>query len=367
MKTLDQIRTGIPISSAPFPIYYRGSYYLTDNLTIDSGDAITINASGVTLDLNGFTISSNSSTANGSAILIVGGRTNVAIQNGSVISYVSNYGGGNYVGGGFVNGIYYSGNAPKSVRISNVAVTGVLSTAINVGTAGTFVQSCTVWTAGYLGIEAQYVSDSLAIDCGYNALLANTARNCYGQSGSTAIHAYDMAIDCVGVSIGASGFGIQTSLATNCRATAQGSDYALYADVAYNSTGSNSGNGSGIYAAEVASNCYGFGGNYGYGIKTTSALNCYGTGFTAPNATTVNSCYARATTLGIEANQVLNSYGQSDGTASNGYDAIAAVTVDNSQGLAKAGYGIIAENVLNSKGESTNNIGILATFTKLAR
>ena len=58
MKSLDQVEPRTPISSVPYAINTSGSYYLTGNLTVNSGIAISINAGGVTLDLNGFTISS---------------------------------------------------------------------------------------------------------------------------------------------------------------------------------------------------------------------------------------------------------------------------------------------------------------------
>jgi len=60
MKSLDQIEPRTPISSLPFMISSSGSYYFTKNLqfTATSGSAITINASDVTLDLGGFTLSS---------------------------------------------------------------------------------------------------------------------------------------------------------------------------------------------------------------------------------------------------------------------------------------------------------------------
>jgi hypothetical protein len=51
-----------PISSAPFTISSSGSYYVTQNLVVSTGTAITIAASRVSLDLNGFTISSTSAT-----------------------------------------------------------------------------------------------------------------------------------------------------------------------------------------------------------------------------------------------------------------------------------------------------------------
>lgn len=48
---------GTPISSLPFAITQPGSYYLTRNLSVASGNGITIDADGVTLDLMGFTLS----------------------------------------------------------------------------------------------------------------------------------------------------------------------------------------------------------------------------------------------------------------------------------------------------------------------
>src|SRR6188768_715136 len=58
MKSLDQIEARTPISSAPFTITAPGSYYLIGNLSVSSGNAIVIATNDVTLDLNGFTISS---------------------------------------------------------------------------------------------------------------------------------------------------------------------------------------------------------------------------------------------------------------------------------------------------------------------
>ncbi len=56
MKTLAQIEPRIPISSLPITITNPGSYYLTANLTGGSGNGITVSSSGVTIDLNGFTL-----------------------------------------------------------------------------------------------------------------------------------------------------------------------------------------------------------------------------------------------------------------------------------------------------------------------
>ena len=73
MKTLQQVEPRTPISALPFTISNSGSYYLTANLTGAAGsDGITILASDVTLDLNGFTMTGVRSGAidNGKTIVI---------------------------------------------------------------------------------------------------------------------------------------------------------------------------------------------------------------------------------------------------------------------------------------------------------
>jgi hypothetical protein len=82
MKTLQQVEPRAPISSAPFTITQPGSYYLTTNLTVSGGNAITIATNGVTLDLNGFTIASTANPASGTAVLINAGLRNITILNG---------------------------------------------------------------------------------------------------------------------------------------------------------------------------------------------------------------------------------------------------------------------------------------------
>ena len=55
MKTLNQVEPRIPISSLPYTITESGSYYVTSNLT-SSIHGIVIDASGVTVDLMGFSL-----------------------------------------------------------------------------------------------------------------------------------------------------------------------------------------------------------------------------------------------------------------------------------------------------------------------
>ena len=66
MKTLTQIEPRTAISSIPTTITQSGSYYLTGNLSGVAGqNGITIVASDVTLDLNGFTLTGVPSSIDG--------------------------------------------------------------------------------------------------------------------------------------------------------------------------------------------------------------------------------------------------------------------------------------------------------------
>src|SRR5579863_1458258 len=89
MVTLSQIEPRIPISSVQVLITNRGSYYLTTNLntTFFVQTAISILTNGVTLDLNGFTITSsaNFNVEQGlGAIEIGSGLSDITILNGHI-------------------------------------------------------------------------------------------------------------------------------------------------------------------------------------------------------------------------------------------------------------------------------------------
>ncbi len=88
MKTLSQIEPRTPISSLPVTITQSGSYYLTTNLIgVAAQQGISINASDVVLDLNGFALIGVSNSLNG--ILVGSTRENITIQNGSVRNWGS--------------------------------------------------------------------------------------------------------------------------------------------------------------------------------------------------------------------------------------------------------------------------------------
>ena len=96
MKSLDQIEARTPITNTAslVTISQPGSYYLTANLTVSTGDGIDINTNDVTLDLNGFTIRSTAASATGTGILLNNGWTDITIGNGHIRGGGTNNGSG---------------------------------------------------------------------------------------------------------------------------------------------------------------------------------------------------------------------------------------------------------------------------------
>jgi hypothetical protein len=322
MKTLAQIEPRTPISSAPFTITNAGSYYLTTNLTVASGDAITIAINGVTLDLNGFSVSSTAASANGCGILINAGLSDLTILKGHIRGSVTNNGSGVYTGPGFQNGIYYSVlPAPVNTRVSGVSVAGCLGYGIFLGNGdSTVVDFCTVRTVGGSGIVASTVKGSVVLNCGgSDAILcvnasdshgectgsgsgfdAYTAQNCYGYSSSGIGLTANTAQGCLGFSTNTySSHGLNATTANNCMGYNGSSGYGLTADTAQNCYGYSS-SGVGLSAAYVAEGCHGSSGGSGYGLYASkTALNCCGSsssGYGLYAASVAQNCYGSSST-----------------------------------------------------------------------
>ena len=298
MKTLDQLEARTPISSAPFTIAQSGSYYLAANLNVTSGTAITITANNVTLDLNGFKISSTAfGGGTGSAILIQSAK-NVAIYNGHIE-------GREVFDNAFLHGIN-SSNSPVNVRVTDVSVFGCGLNGINLGdNFSTVVERCTVDLVGGEGIRAGAgaVRHSTTTRCGGIGIVATTASDCYGHSTS------------------------ETGL------------YALSAENCY---GAGGGSGDGV-SAETARNCYGKSSRIGVIARTTE--NCYGTS---------NGAFP---TFGVSANSALNCYGNAD----SGY-GVKAGTAQNCYGTSNSGNGVHAEVAHNCNGTSFTGTGVHFSF-----
>ncbi len=299
MKTLAQIEPRTPIASAPYTISASGSYYLTTNLSVSTGDAITIATNGVTLDLGGFTISSTAASATGCGILVNSGLRNLAILNGFIMGGVTNNGSGVYSGPGFRHGI--SGDyGVNNIRVSGISVSGcsmdgirLYQPMINNCSA---VESCSVKTVGSYGIVATTVIASAAVDCGNDAILgmqvsdssgdsslgfgvqALNAQNCYGWTltGNAGLRA-DYAQNCAGVSYSGSVGLYVVFTAQNCYGNCLNGLYGVYCvGTAQNCYGQSYGGASGLYAYQNALNCYGTTSSGTYGLYATTAQNCQG-------------------------------------------------------------------------------------------
>ncbi len=90
-KTLDQVRPGVPLedTGATIVISGPGYYYLTENVSSVSG-GILIQATGVTLDLNGYTVIGNFSGNNshhGVQLSPIVDDRPITIQNGSIVRF----------------------------------------------------------------------------------------------------------------------------------------------------------------------------------------------------------------------------------------------------------------------------------------
>ncbi len=328
MKSLDQIEARRPIDptqpgfSTPYTISNPGSYYLTGNLAVTAGDAIVIAVDGVTLDLNGFTLSSTESTPTGNGVFINGARRDIQILNGHITGNVSQSG-GTYSGSGFAGGISYKYPAPMplSVRVTGVSVSGCSTYGIDLSLGNsTVVEACTVQTVGSNGIVASSVSNSTSLECGGFGILATAADNCYG-------------------------YGI-------------GNGTGLFANTAQNCYGFGSGNGTGL-SATTAQNCYGYSSGAGYGINAFLATNCYagsnsGVGLSANNAI---NCYGLAlgNGTGLSANNASNSYGTCTGGT-----GLSATTALNCFGASTSGTGIICSIATNCSASSDTSTALYA-------
>jgi hypothetical protein len=278
MKSLDQVygrldsRTPITNASSSYIISAPGSYYLTTNLTVSTGNGIAINANGVTLDLNGFTISSTLASASWTGIALSTPLNDITIVNGHIRSGVTNNGSGVFSGSGFNAGIGYIGTGiyPTNVYVSKISVSGVLNYGIGIGNNGnaSVVEDCQVTTAGVCGINAATVKSSVAIDC-RAGIQGDCVSDCQGFGGVIGIAAAATALNCYGQ--GVSTYGVSAGTAQNC--------YGL------------SSSGTGLYVTNVAKNCYGQSSS-GMGLFSPTAIGCTGAGGSGVgmSATIANSC-----------------------------------------------------------------------------
>ena len=229
MKTLDQIEARSPLQSGVpgvaqnanggFTLLEPGSYYLTRNLSVASGTAIQIFADNVTLDLNGFTINSTASPANGSAIGIVNNQ-NIVIRNGHINGSIQfDLVTGAPYGSGFKTGIVGPPTNELVCRVSDITIRGVLNSGIDLGAGGgSTVERCDVYGCS-VGISAGFVSNSNARASVLNGIDAINVTNCFGSSrdaNGCGIRAGGTATSCRATNSASGGIALGAQIAIGC-------------------------------------------------------------------------------------------------------------------------------------------------------
>jgi hypothetical protein len=354
MKTLDQVEPRIPLvagspgvaiaASGQITISLSGSYYLTENVDINSSAyGIRIQANGVSLDLMGYSIRYTGAVTALDAIDVAG--SNVTIQNGHIIS-TTTHDGSSFTLGGFDFGVWASASL-HNVSVKNLSIQGVRGAGIVADGSSCLVENCRIRIAGSTGISSsQGIVRNCTIEtCGFTGISAHTVIDCRVNQSA--------------------GIGINASIVANSSAVSTLS--------------------TGIFAVQTVSGCYG---------ETSSTVTSVH-GINASSGTVTGSKGATAGGNGIVAGIVTSSYGTSAGTGgisssgisatsvadsygfassgSGGHGISATLSVSNSVGLSNATvtgrHGISATNatVTGSRGTSAGGHGILATVVSASR
>lgn len=299
MKTLDQTEPRTPISSLPFTISSSGSYYFTGNLqfTEASGNAVTVSAANVTIDLMGYTLSSAAGVT-GSGIVI--NADNCTVKNGSIVgtTTVAITGSGaartwTVTPGGFSRGISSSsGNGHRVVDVTAARCrqggieffehNSVISRCVAFqnggdGLSGGVITECSAFANGGIGLDAgQNVGGIVTASRSYDnkafGIFGNLVSNCESQSnGGVGINAIKVA-DCIASFNG--GNGIEAASVTGSTARGNLGDGIRGSFIKDNTCSTNGGAGirvSGDGGRIEDNNCF----NNLFGIQSTGGTNCF--------------------------------------------------------------------------------------------
>ena len=171
----------IPISALPFTINDPGSYYLTTNLTgIVSSAGITISASDVTLDLNGFALNGVFGSLEG--VNVPATQHNIEVRNGTIQSWgfravdATNADNSLLVGlRVYSNGL---GSSRGGLRVGKNSLINSCVIEANVGDGivagdGSTVSGCVALDNSFDGIEHCTVSECTVSNSGGTGIYAN--------------------------------------------------------------------------------------------------------------------------------------------------------------------------------------------------
>ncbi len=185
MKTLGQVQPRIPISNLPVTISQAGSYYLTRNLTGVAGtNGITISASDVTIDLNGFALIGVPGSQEG--VWVSGQQHFITISNGVVRSW----------GWNGVNTIRAPDSMLVGLRVFTNGWGGPFYNGLKIGKSS-LVKECVIWANRCDGIitdKGCVVSECTSRDNGDDGIVVDegsTVSECTTRrNGDVGIYAY---------------------------------------------------------------------------------------------------------------------------------------------------------------------------------
>ena len=260
----------MPIAGPHYTISQPGSYYLTGNVEVASGNGINITASNVTLDFNGFAlISKTVSPAAGNAIDIAGNLRSIEIKNGRITgATVRTFTGpkpwnATFAGPGWQDGIQDTGDSPSTgILLSHLTVEQCGAIGIHLDGGSSVLDHIIALNNGGTGIYASNtsVTNATAISNGFYGIYATngSVTNATATSnGGNGIAAYQGSVtNATATSNGSSGILAHRGSVANATATGNGGVgiYASGGSVTNSRAGSNS--TIGIYVGVgVASHC----------------------------------------------------------------------------------------------------------------
>ena len=125
-----------PIATLPFTIAASGNYILASNLTYSgtAGNAITISASDVTLDLQGHRLICNAPPSNTAVAIAAIGRNDLVIRNGAILN--------------FNRGVNLTGAASQRAIVEKLNILSAREAAIWSETRGVVIRDNTIYGTG---------------------------------------------------------------------------------------------------------------------------------------------------------------------------------------------------------------------------
>lgn len=165
--TAGVLRPGTPITAVPYTISQPGSYYLTGNLTGVAGqNGILITTSGVTLDLNGFTLQGVPGSSMGIRVEQTTFKRAITIRNGIVRGWGDTGINAQWALGGVVDSLTAEGNGGWGIIVGADSTlthcAALYNTQTGISASGSTIRDCTSAANGGHGYQLYH---AMLIDC----------------------------------------------------------------------------------------------------------------------------------------------------------------------------------------------------------